>query len=80
MIKLRPNAHTTVAPVGRSKKYEAEIPTMLVSVPTNQPASSRLRIVFANRTPHTAGTMRKEKTTRTPAISTELVTTTPKVA
>jgi hypothetical protein len=50
---------------------------MLVKNPTAHPKMSRVRMSCANSMAHTEGTIRKEKTSRTPAIFTELVTTNP---
>src|SRR5882672_8238080 len=79
-ISVNPNAHTTVAPVGRSKTADAVIPITLTSVPKAQPMTSLCVTVRPRRMPASAGTIRYEKTSRTPAIRTELVTTTPKDA
>ena len=68
------------APVGKSKAKEAARPAALVNVPIIQPIASCLASDDANMTPMAAGMMRNEKTSSTPAIATELVTTTPKVA
>jgi hypothetical protein len=54
-------------------------PAVLVSVPAAQAMMSCLRGDVAKSTPMTAGMMRIENTKRTPAIATELVTTSPKV-
>ena len=56
------------------------MPAMLVSKLTIQPIISLEEVLVARRAPHTAGTIKYEKTNNTPAISTELVTTAPKVA
>ena len=68
------------APVGRSKAKEAARPAALVTVPTIQPIASCLANDDANMMPMAAGIMRNEKTSSTPAIATELVTTIPNVA
>src|SRR6185369_10355103 len=79
-IKVIPNAHTTVAPVGRSKLADATIPMTLTSVPNAQPIKSFWVTVRPSMMPASAGTIRYEKTSSTPAILTELVTTTPNEA
>ena len=53
------------------------MPTTLTNVPKAQPISSLLGIDAPSMTPASAGTMRYENTSSTPAIRTELVTTTP---
>ena len=49
----------------------------LTSVPTVQPMARRARIPSAKSTATTEGITRYEKTSSTPAIETELVTTKP---
>ena len=66
------------APVGRSKAKDAARPAALMSVPTIHPIASCRGSDDANITPMAAGMIRNEKTSNTPAIATELVTTTPK--
>jgi len=78
--KTTPSAATTDAPVGKSQMALAAIPAALPSVPNPHPASSRPRVPPKKSIAHAAGTMRKLKTRSTPAIFTELVTTTPKLA
>ena len=77
---MSPKAQTTVAPVGRSNAAEAVMPITLTSVPKPQPMRSLAGIVRPSMMPARAGTIRYENTSRTPAIRTELVTTTPKDA
>ena len=76
-MSVSPNAQTTVAPVGRSKTADAVMPITLTSVPKAQPMTSFCVTVRPRRMPASAGTIRYENTSRTPAIRTELVTTTP---
>ena len=68
------------APVGKSKANETARPAALVRVPVIQPIASCRAGEEVNITPIAAGMMRNEKTSSTPAIATELVTTTPKLA
>ena len=75
--RVRPKAQTTVAPVGRSSVADATIAITLTSVPNAQPISSRVRTLPPRMMPASAGTIRYEKTRSTPAMRTELVTTTP---
>src|SRR4030095_8495308 len=79
-ISVSPNAQTTVAPVGRSKRADAVIPITLTSVPKAHPMMSFCVTVRPRRMPASAGTIRYENTSKTPAIRTELVTTTPNEA
>jgi hypothetical protein len=69
-----------VAPVGQSKRKDRVSPAALVNVPTAQAITSCLRGDVEKSTPMAAGMMRIENTKRTPAIATELVTTSPNVA
>ncbi len=68
------------APVGRSNAKDAASPAALVTMPAVQPIASCRASEDANMTPMAAGMMRNENTSNTPAIATELVTTTPKLA
>ena len=52
----------------------------LTPVPKAQPTASRAPMRCASRMPARAGTIRYEKTSRTPAMRTDEVTTTPKEA
>jgi len=78
--RLRPKAQTTVAPVGRSSTAEATIARMLTPAPKIQPTARRGPMREASRMPASAGTIRYEKTSSTPAMRTDEVTTTPKEA
>ena len=69
-----------MAPVGRSSVAEAIIATMLTAAPNAHPTRSRAATPPPRRMPASAGTIRYENTRSTPAIRTELVTTTPKEA
>ncbi len=53
---------------------------MLTPAPKAQPTARRAPIREASRIPASAGTMRYEKTSSTPAMRTDEVTTTPKEA
>ena len=75
--RVRPKAQTTVAPVGRSSTAEATIARTLTKAPNAQPTSSRAPRLPPSRMPASAGTIRYENTRSTPAMRTELVTTTP---
>src|SRR5262245_51191637 len=78
--RLTPKRHTIVAPVGRSIAAEAVTPRTLPTVPNAQPTISRVGIEPPIRIEARAGTIRYEKTSSTPAMRTELVTTTPNKA
>ena len=67
------------APVGKSQTKDAARPRTLTRTPTAQPIASRRAVVRASQVPITAGTIRYENTSSTPATRTELVTTRPKV-
>src|SRR5207237_3440697 len=75
-----PKVVTTVAPVGRSQAAEATRPKMLTVKPNAQPITNRALTERATRTEIAAGTIKYEKTSRTRAICTELVTTRAKEA
>ena len=72
-----PNVQTIVAPVGRSSLNDSRTPSMVTAAPMVQPIARRLPIDLAKSIAVTDGTMRYEKTNRTPAIATEDVTTNP---
>src|SRR5215467_789392 len=76
-MRLTPKTHTIVAPVGKSSHAEAVTPSTLTTVPKLQPTSSRVATEPPTSVAASAGTMRYENTSSTPAIRTELVTTTP---
>src|SRR5207247_6553666 len=76
-ISVTPKAQTTVAPVGRSSAAEATMPITLTTVPNAQPISNRAATVPPSITPASAGTIREENTSSTPAIRTAPATTTP---
>src|SRR5215467_1284332 len=76
-MRLTPKTQTIVAPVGRSSHAEAVTPSTLTSVPKTQPTSSRVATEPPTSVAASAGTIRYENTSRTPAMRTELVTTTP---
>jgi len=65
------------APVGASSRKEPNIPAALAAAPAIQPITSATPIWEENKLPTSAGTMRKQKTSKTPAVATEEVTTTP---
>ena len=53
------------------------MPAALATAPAAQPISSATPTCEENRLPTSAGTMRKQNTSNTPAVATEEVTTTP---
>ena len=65
------------APVGRSSTNEPARPTALATMPVVQAMASTTGTAREKIEPMTAGTIRKLKTRSTPAVVTELVTTTP---
>ena len=71
------NATTVSAPVGASSRNEPNIPAALAIVPASQPISSATPMRAENKVPISAGTIRKQNTSNTPATLTEDVTTTP---
>src|SRR5712691_7847443 len=75
--RTTPNVVTTAAPVGRSHDHAARIPSALTPAPRPQPTRRRCATPRTSRAPTTAGTIRYENTSRTPASLTELVTTSP---
>jgi hypothetical protein len=83
MIPTKHNINAKVttidAPEGRSSVIDAIIPKKLPSTPNTQPKSNRCRVLSTKSMAATAGIMRKENTSNTPAILTEIVTTNPKV-
>ena len=70
----------TVAPVGRSSRAEASMPSTLTPVPNAHPTRRRVETVPPNAIPARAGTISYENTSSTPATRTELATTTPNEA
>ncbi len=76
---MSPKVTTIDAPAGASKVKDTIIPRILPATPKVQPKISLETMLFTKSNAAAAGTMRKEKTNRTPAIFTELVTTKPKV-
>ena len=70
---------TIAAPVGKSNATETPNPARLATIPADQPMASAAPMRGENRNPITAGMIRNEKTSRTPARATELVTTTANV-
>ena len=72
------NATTVTAPVGASSRKDPNIPAALAAAPATQPIASATPMCEENRLPMRAGTMRKQNTSKTPAVATEDVTTTPK--
>ena len=75
--RISPKVQMTLAPVGKSKKYEAAIPNTLAEKPIIQPSISRVFSLLEKRIAQAEGTIRNENTSNTPAIFTELVTTRP---
>src|SRR5262252_7547399 len=71
------NATTVTAPVGASSRKDPNIPAALAAAPAAQPITSATPMCEENKPPTSAGTMRKQKTSKTPAVATEEVTTTP---
>ena len=71
------NVTTVTAPVGASSRKEPNIPAALAATPAIQPITSATPMWEENQLPTSAGTMRKQKTSKTPAVATEEVTTTP---
>src|SRR5215468_824040 len=76
-MRLTPKTQTIVAPVGRSSHAEAVTPSTLTTVPKPQPTSRRVATEPPTSVAASAGTIKYENTSRTPAMRTELVTTTP---
>src|SRR5438552_7262753 len=77
--RKRANAVTIAAPVGRSNTYEPARPAALAAIPTPHATVRTIGILSEKIEPMTAGTIRKLKTSSTPAVGTELATTMPKV-
>lgn len=73
------NVTTIVAPVGISKTKEAIIPIKLPIIPNPHPKSNRFFVLSKKSNAATAGMIKNENTSNTPAIFTELVTTKPNV-
>src|SRR5262249_39636759 len=71
------NVTTVTAPVGGSRGKAPNIPAALAAAPAIQPMTSATPMWEENKLPTSAGTMRKQKTSKTPAVATEEVTTTP---
>ena len=74
---VTPKAQTTLAPVGKSRKYDIAMPNALTIKPIIQPIISLVFALFEKRMAQVGGTIRNANTTSTPAIFTELVTTKP---
>ena len=70
-------ATTVTAPVGASSRKDPKIPPALATAPATQPISSAAPMCDENSVPTSAGTIRKQNTSNTPATLTEDVTTTP---
>src|SRR5262249_24262763 len=68
---------TAPAPGGASSRKAPNIPAALATAPAIQPITSATPLWEQNKLPTSAGTMRKQKTSKTPAVATEEVTTTP---
>ena len=68
---------TIVAPVGRSSRKDRATPPAETSAPIVQPIARRVPSRSAKSMAVTDGTIRKQKTSSTPAIATEEVTTKP---
>src|ERR1043166_5902292 len=75
--RARPKVQTIVAPVGRSSLKESRTPRSVTRAPMLQPMARRFPIDVAKSIAATEGTIRYEKTRRTPAIATDDVTTNP---
>src|SRR5439155_2176933 len=73
--RLAPKVPTIVAPVGRSRRNEKETPAAETRVPMVHPMARRGPSRSAKSIAATEGTMRKQKTSSTPAMATEEVTT-----
>src|SRR5262249_33450872 len=71
------NVTTVTAPVGASSRKDPNIPAALATAPAIQPITSAPPRGEENKLQTSAGTMRKQKTSKTPAVATEEVTTTP---
>ena len=69
-----------VAPVGRSSVNDIQTPAADTATPIVHPIASRTPRRSEKSIAATDGTIRNEKTRSTPAMATELVTTTPKDA
>src|SRR5260370_30258686 len=63
------NATTVTAPVGASSRKEPNIPAALAAAPAIQPITSATPLWEENKPPTSAGTMRKQKTSKTPAVA-----------
>ena len=72
-----PNVATMVAPVGKSRTKDRATPPAETSAPIVQPIARRGPRRAAKSIAVTDGTMRKQKTSRTPATATDEVTTKP---
>src|SRR5438552_1586475 len=66
------------APVGKSSTYAPARPAPLATMPALQAIGSTIRMRREKIEPMTAGTIRKLNTSSTPAVVTELATTSPK--
>ena len=71
------NVTTVTAPVGASSRKDPNIPAALAAAPAIQPITSATPMCEENRLPTSAGTKRNQNTSKTPAVATEEVTTTP---
>jgi hypothetical protein len=78
MISTAAKARTVTAPVGASRTKEPKIPHALATAPAVQPITSATPIWDENKNPTSAGTIRKQNTSKTPATLTDDVTTRPK--
>ncbi len=74
---VTPKVATIVAPVGRSSTNDSATPPADTAAPIVQPMASRGPSRCAKSIAVTDGTMRKQKTSSTPAIATDEVTTKP---
>jgi len=63
------NVTTVTAPVGASSRKEPNIPAALAAAPAIQPITSATPMWEENKLPTSAGTMRKQKTSKTPAVA-----------
>lgn len=79
IANIIPNETTIAAPVGTSAVIEMNIPNKLPKIPKHHPNISLPRIDSLKRSAAIVGIIRNEKTSNTPAIFTELVTTKPNV-
>src|SRR5262245_18880016 len=77
-ISKPPNVLTTLSPLERSNMTEKNSPSTLARKPIVQPISNFVPVFCANNVAHTDGTIRKLNTSKTPAMCTLDVTTTPK--